>query len=381
LISRDPAHEQTWRIDLLPSNPNRPETFAGLHGRGRRLLVIFDEASAIDNSIWETVEAVATDADAQVVWLVAGNPLHPTGRFLDCFERYAHRWITRHVNSLNVSFTNKPELQRWIEDYGEDSDFVRTRVLGEFPRVGSTQFISPEQVQEAMDRELTPSRTDPLVIGVDVARFGDDESVIFPRKGSDARTLKPLTFRNIPLDKLEDHVVAFCNARRVQQIFVDGTGLGSGLVDHLRRRGYLVTDVQFGRYANKRAEIWGLMRNALRYLCLPNSQALKEELTAPEYTFSRTSDAILLEPKDMMKRRGVPSPDLADALACTFGGEIATLPALSDWVQQGSVVSEYEPYSQAALEGRFADAAFGGRPRYYAPQEGGWAEWPRLKPE
>ena len=152
-------------------------------------------------------------------------------------------------------------------------------MLGEFPRTASTQFIGPELVQEAMDRELIPSRTDPLVIGVDVARFGDDESVIFPRRGMDARTFKPLTFRNIPLDKLEDQVVAFCNSHRVQQILCDGTGVGGGLVDHLRRRGYLVTDVQFGskadqqidgtRFANKRAEIWGLMRNALRNLCLP----------------------------------------------------------------------------------------------------------------
>ena len=118
--------------------------------------------------------------------------------FVIAFEKYAHRWITKHVNSLEVSFTNKPQLQRWMEDYGEDSDFVRTRVLGEFPRTASTQFIGPELVQEAMDRELIPSRTDPLVIGVDVARFGDDESVIFPRRGMDARTFKPLTFRNIP---------------------------------------------------------------------------------------------------------------------------------------------------------------------------------------
>jgi hypothetical protein len=390
LLSRDSNHEQTWRVDLLPWNENRPEAFAGLHNKGCRILVIFDEASAIASSIWETVEAVATDHDAQVIWICCGNPLHPIGRFRDCWERFAHRWITKHVNSLDVSFTNKPQLRRWMEDYGEDSDFVRTRVLGEFPRTASTQFIGPELVQEAMDRELIPSRTDPLVIGVDVARFGDDESVIFPRRGMDARTFKPLTFRNIPLDKLEDQVVAFCNAHRVTQILCDGTGVGGGLCDHLRRRGYLVTDVQFGaradqqidgtRFANKRAEIWGLMRNALRNLCLPNSQVLKEQLTGPEYSFSRTSDAILLEPKDAMKRRGVPSPDLADALACTFGAEIATLPALSDWVQPHGALSEYDPFSQAAMEGRYADAVIG-RPRYYAPPQDGWVEWSKMKPE
>ena len=217
---------------------------------------------------------------------------------------------------------------------------------------------------------------------MDVARFGDDMSVIYPRRGMDARSLLPLTFRNIPLDKLEDQVVAFCNAHRVQQIFVDGTGVGGGLVDHLRRRGYLVSDVQFGakadqaidgtRFANKRAEIWGLMRSALKYLCLPNDPALREQLTGPEYTFGRINDAILLEPKDAMKRRGVPSPDLADALACTFGAEISTLPALADWAQPQGAISEYDPFSEAAMAGRpYPEAT----QRYYAP---GWA---RLTPE
>jgi phage terminase large subunit len=227
-----------------------------------------------------------------------------------------------------------------------------------------------------MARELVPSHHDPLVIGVDVARFGEDMSVIFPRRGLDARSISPLTFRGLPLDKLEDRVVAFCNAHPVQQVFVDGTGVGGGLVDHLRRRGYLVTDVQFGakadqqidgvKYANQRAHIWGQMRAALRYLCLPYSPALREQLIAPEYSFSRVGDAIQLESKDLMRRRGVPSPDIADALACTYGGEIATLPALADWAQP-QVISEYDPFSDAAM----MDQPLPEAPRrYIAP---GWA--------
>jgi hypothetical protein len=384
LVSRDPNHEQTWRIDLLPWNANRPEAFAGLHNAGRRILVIMDEASAIEAPIWETLEAVVTDADGEVIWLCAGNPLRATGRFRDCFDRLAGRWVTKHVNSLDVSFTNKAELRRWGEDYGEDSDFFRTRVLGEFPRVGSDQFISPELVDEAMVRELVPSYREPLIVGIDVARFGTDESVIFPRRGMDCRTLAPLTFRGLPLDQFEDRIVAFCNAHGpVGQLMIDGTGVGGGLVDHLRRRGYLVTDVQFGakafdqidgvRYANQRAYIWGRMREALKYLCLPaNNQALKEQLCAPEYSFSRTTNAILLEPKDAMRRRGVPSPDLADALACSFGGEIATLPALADWVETRGAVSEYNPFSEQAMRGDpFPEA----RPRYTVDG------WPGLRPE
>ena len=126
------------------------------------------------------------------------------------------------------------------------------------------------------------------------------------------------------------------------------------------------------RFGNKRAEIWGLMRQALRNLCLPNSQALREELCAPEYTYSRTGDAIMLEPKEAMKRRGVPSPDVADALACTFGAEIAMLPALADWVQPKGAISDYDPFCQAAWEGNFDKAAQqpNAQAHYYAE---GWA--------
>jgi hypothetical protein len=392
LLSRDESHSQTWRIDLLAWNANRPEAFAGLHNKGRRILVIFDEASAIEAPIWETVEAIATDADAECIWICCGNPLHATGRFRDCFDRYQHRWVCKHVDSRTISFTNQRELQRWIDDYGIDSDFVRARILGEFPRTGAVQFIGDELVTAAMARELDPSYSDPLVIGIDVARFGDDCSVIFPRKGMDCRSIAPLVFRNLPLDRFEDHIVQFCNAHPVQQLLIDGTGLGGGLVDHLRRRGYLVTDIQFGgkadqeidgvRYANRRASIWGAMRHALRYLCLPtNNQALREQLCAPQYSFSRTGDAILLEAKDMMKRRGVPSPNLADALACTFGAEVATLPALAPWVQGRGAAHEYNPFDEDHMRppapqagGGFVDSETGYAFRMKKSEEWSWQD-------
>jgi hypothetical protein len=107
LISRDVAHEQTWRIDLQPWNANRPESFAGLHNADRRILAIFDEASAIDRVIWQTVMPITTDRGAEVIWCVFGNPLHPEGQFKDCFDD--KHWITRHVDSRTVPITNKQE--------------------------------------------------------------------------------------------------------------------------------------------------------------------------------------------------------------------------------------------------------------------------------
>jgi len=376
LTSRDPDHAQTWRLDLLPWNSNRPEAFAGLHSKGRRILLVYDEASAIEPPIWETCEAIATDVDAEVIWLVCGNPLHPIGRFRDIWTKYQHRWRTKQIDSRSVSFTNKRELERWIEDYGEDSDFVRSRVKGEFPRVGSSMFISPEAVDAAMQRELVPSHNDPLIVGIDVARYGNDASVIFARKGHDARSIPPQIFRGLSIAELEDRVVYFCNQYRPVQLFIDGGGVGGGLIDHLRRRNLLVVDVQFGskadqgldqvRYANKRAEIYGLLRANLQYLCLPNNQELREQLTSFEYAFNPRGE-ILLESKDSLRRRGVPSPDIADAIATTYASEVAMLPALSDWAQPAGVTFEYNPFDDEHMR---PDES-----KPYVPAPG----WPGLK--
>jgi hypothetical protein len=358
ITSADAAHAQTWRIDLLAWSENRPEAFAGLHNAGRRIIVLYDEASAIADVIWETTEGALTDADTEIIWVAFGNPLRPIGRFRQCFEDGTGRWITKRVDSRTVSFTNQDQMKSWIAAYGEDSDFVRTRIKGEFPRTASTQFIGPEIVDEAIRRQLSPS-SDPLVIGVDVARFGSDASVIYPRRGMDARSILPLEFRNIPLDQLEDQIISFCNQHRVSYVFVDGTGIGGGLVDHLRRRGLNVIDVQFAsrpdttidgiRWANKRAEIWGHMRAALSYLCLPNNGELRQQLTGPEYSYNQQG-AILLEAKDLMKRRGLPSPDLADALACTFASPMLAM-RQSPIAEQSIVIGEYDPFCKEVMDG------------------------------
>jgi hypothetical protein len=351
LTSSDAAHAQTWRVDFLAWSENRPEAFAGLHNAGRRIIVLYDEASAIADVIWETTEGALTDADTEIIWVAFGNPLRPVGRFRQCFEDGTGRWITKRVDSRTVSFTNQEQMKSWVATYGEDSDFVRTRIKGEFPRTASTQFIGSELVDEAIRRQFSPS-SDPLVIGVDVARFGSDSSVIYPRRGMDARSILPLEFRNIPLDQLEDQIISFCNQHRVSYVFVDGTGIGGGLVDHLRRRGLNVIDVQFAsrpdttvdgiKWANKRAEIWGHLRAALSYLCLPNNGELRQQLTGPEYSYNQQG-AILLEAKDLMKRRGLPSPDLADALACTFASPMLAM-RQSRFETPGRVEgSEYNP--------------------------------------
>jgi hypothetical protein len=330
----DPEHEKTWRIDLIPWSERNTEAFAGLHNKGKRILVVFDEASAIPDIIWETTEGALTDEDTQIIWFVAGNPTRNTGRFRECFGRFKHRWIHRQIDSRKVKITNKQQIAQWVADYGEDSDFVRVRVRGVFPRAGSTQFIGSDIVEAAASREAHAGVYDALVLGVDVARFGDDEAVIYIRKGRDGKTHPPLRFRGLDNMQLAARVAEQYEFFRADAVFVDGGGTGSGVVDRLRQLRVPVIEVQFGAsadrsqpgqegtlYANKGAEMWGVMREWLATGgAIPDDNDLKSQLESREYGFVLRDgrDAIMLEKKSDMKKRGLSSPDIADGLALTF---------------------------------------------------------------
>jgi hypothetical protein len=164
-------------------------------------------------------------------------------------------------------------------------------VRGIFPRQAFNRFISPDAVDAAMQRPAEFS-SDPLVMGVDVARFGDDMSVIYMRKGMDARSHLPLKFRNLPLDRLEDKVVELCAVHRVDMVFVDGTGVGGGLVDHLQRRRLNVYDVQFASKSDQRRGALceqaggdlGHHEGEAPILSLPRDSELRDQLIGPEFT-------------------------------------------------------------------------------------------------
>jgi hypothetical protein len=151
IFSVDPDHEKTWRIDAVTWNETRTESFAGLHNEGKRILLLFDEAGGIPDVIFDVSTGALTDASTEIIWTVFGNPTRNTGRFRECFAggRFHHRWNTRQIDSRTVPITNKEEIAEWVEDYGEDSDFIRVRVKGTFPRAGSMQFIPADLVAAA----------------------------------------------------------------------------------------------------------------------------------------------------------------------------------------------------------------------------------------
>ena len=369
IFSVDPDHEKTWRIDMVPWSEKNTEAFAGLHNAGKRLLVIFDEGSAIPDIIWEVTEGALTDIDTQIIWAVFGNPTRNTGRFRECFSggRFSHRWSAVAIDSRDVPISNKRQLQNWVDDYGEDSDFVRIRVRGIFPRVDAESFIPFALANDAVERELSPQGGS-VVLGVDVARFGDDASVIYPRAGRDGASRPIEVFYGIDTMTLAGKVAAAFLRHSATVCMVDEGGVGGGVVDRLRQLRIPVIGVDFGsspdyfygekdRYANKRAEIWGATRDWLATGSIPNittgeDVTLVEELAAPTYGLS-AKEAIQLESKKEMRKRRVPSPNVADALACTFAFpsyeiQYDTVAEMLE-EQKPVVASDYDPFASEAI--------------------------------
>jgi hypothetical protein len=326
----DPDYRETWKADALTWSENNTEAFAGLHNEGNRIVLIFDEASAIADRVWEVAEGALTDANTEIVWCAFGNPTRNTGRFRECFGRYQHRWNRQQVDSRSVSFTNKAQLEQWAADYGDDSDFMRVRVKGEFPRAGAAQFISSEAVEEARKRTPSHIETDPVVIGVDPARFGDDRSVIYIRRGRDAKSIPPVIRRGVDNMALAGLVAELATKHLADAVNIDA-GAGSGVIDRCRQLNVKnVHEIPFGGkpegftpegglplFHDRAAEMWGRMRDWLPGASIHDDPEVAADLTGREYGYD-AKNAIQLEKKEDMKKRGLASPDIADALALTF---------------------------------------------------------------
>lgn len=315
---------ETWFASAIPWTEHNSESFAGTHEE--HVLVVFDEASAIADVIWDVVEGAMTTPGAR--WVALGNPTRNTGRFRECWGRFRHRWHTMQVDSRKAKMADQTQIAEWIADYGEDSDFVRVRVKGEFPKSSSAQLISSALVDAAVEYKAVGYEKLPLILGVDVARFGDDQTVICARRG---RKVYPLSkFRELDTMQVAGHVAAAIKTLKPALVNIDIGAMGAGVVDRLREQGYDVRGVNFGgqpvdkiKFANKRAEMWG---DALEWLKeggdLPDDYELKQDLIGPEYSYT-SSQQLLLEKKESMKRRGLSSPDCADAFALTFAAAVS----------------------------------------------------------
>ncbi|HEY4037826.1 MAG TPA: terminase [Burkholderiaceae bacterium] len=327
------AAGSTWFASAVPWSEASTEAFAGTHEK--YVLIVFDEASAIADPIWETTEGAMTSSRA--LWVAFGNPTRTTGRFRECFGRFKHRWITRQIDSRSAKKANSKEIAQWVADYGEDSDFVRVRVRGVFPRASSTQFIDQDTV-DACRRYLPPPHSEmPKIVALDVARFGDDQSAAVMRQGRVWSVLQK--WRQLSLVNLANRFIEVLEEEEPDAIVIDGDGIGAGVVDILVARGYHKKDGKIiltefhgsaapldpKKYFNRRAEVWGRMDEAMKAgVWIPDDPELESELTGPEYFFTSRSgyDVMQLESKEDMKKRGLSSPDIADGFAYTFAVQL-----------------------------------------------------------
>ncbi len=357
-------HPETWRMDGMAWSKDRPASFAGLHAATATPFYIFDEASEIARIILETAMGGLTDGEP--MFFMFSNPTASSGFFFDSHHDMRHRFKTFNIDSRTARMTNKELIEEWRQDWGEDSDFFKVRVKGEFPLLGDRALISSASIEAAMSdmRDPVYQLTDPVIIGVDVARYGSNESTIYVRRGRDARTIAPRIFRGLDTVQLA-HEVRKLNIEEelyADAINVDG-GFGHGVIDVLRNWGVPnVNEIHNSSpspdndcanmisYMMKQARDWLRLSN----VTLGKDVILKRQLASREYSMveHKGGTAFKVEPKEAMEKDdSKESPDRADGFCLTFAVPVAqrdvatTMAILSGNAPSGVVGVEYDRFA------------------------------------
>jgi hypothetical protein len=315
-----------WGVEGRLWSAENPDAFAGVHNMDG-VLVIFDEASGIDDAIWAVTAGFFTENTPNRFWFAFSNPRRNTGYFYETFHSKRDFWNTKVVDARTVEGTDKQVYQQIIDEYGPDSSQAHVEVYGQFPSAGDDQFIGANTVDEAMKRVKYQDLSAPIVIGVDPARFGADATVIAVRQGRDI--VKIIRHRGDDTMTVVGYVIEAIEEFKPALVVIDEGGLGAGIVDRLKEQRYKIKGVNFGNksknpimYGNMRAQMWGDMREWLKTASIPNDRFLKTDLISPMMK-PDSRGTIFLESKKDMKSRGLASPDAADAICVTFAFPVA----------------------------------------------------------
>jgi hypothetical protein len=354
--------KETWFLsarsypkDADPESLGR--SLSGLHSPYP--FILLDESGDMPAELQKKAEQIFTGGTVDGLIMTAGNPTSTTGLLYDVCTNGLDVWDTIKITADPKDPKRTPRVdivhaEEMIKKYGRDDPWVMATILGEFPPGGTSQLISLELVEAAMNRKIHQHDYEwsQKRIGVDVARGGMDKTIMFPRQG-----LQAFNFKELAKDRSNVQAAQVIAAKvkwGSECEFVDGTGgFGSGLVDSMTASGFQPFEVHFSGkadspvYANKRSEMWFRMKEWLeRGGSLPDNAALKKELTAPKYGFKNGKFA--LEEKEQIIKRLKFSPDRADSLSLTFcleemptmTGELGVVHR----VQMGkNVVSDYDP--------------------------------------
>lgn len=331
------AFQASWFCSAQTCREENSEAFAGQHAANSTSFYIFDEASAVPDKIYEVAEGGLTDGEPME--FLFGNPTKNNGKLHRvAFGSERHRWNHRSIDSRTSSITNKEQIAEWVNDYGEDSDFVRVRVRGVPPRASELQFIPQDLVYGAQDRQTAPLDDEPLVVGVDVSGGGAAWNVIRFRRGVDARSIPPVRIpgehgrdRQLMIAKLSEILADQRPGFKVQMMFID-SAFGSPIVERLHTLGFAhAVEVNFGgkspniHQANMRAYMWNAVKEWLPRGAIDKlDEKLEIDLTGPGFHLNNTNQ-LVIESKADMAKRNVSSPDDGDALALTFAQPVAPI--------------------------------------------------------
>jgi hypothetical protein len=315
-----------WGAEGRLWSAENPDAYAGVHNF-QGVMLVFDEASGIEDSIWSVAAGFFTENTPNRFWMAFSNPRRNSGYFYECFNGKRDFWRNKIVDARSVEGTDKAVYQQIIDEYGADSNQAYVEVYGQFPSASDDQFIGSYLVDEAMARVKWKDQSAPIVIGVDPARFGADSTVIAVRQGRDIIAIKK--YRGDDTMEVVGRVIEAIEEYKPALVVVDEGGLGAGVVDRLKEQRYKIRGVNFGSksknplmWGNKRAEMWGELRTWLKTASLPKDRYLKSDLIGPMMK-PDSKGTIFLESKKDMKARGLASPDAADAIAVTFAFPVA----------------------------------------------------------
>jgi phage terminase large subunit len=315
------------------SRLDNPTALQGFHD-SNSMLFLCDEAAGIPDAIYEVASGALSSKGSRII--LAGNPTSQSGYFYNAFHRNRARWKTMNVSCLDSPMVSPEWVQTMADDYGEDSAVYAIRVLGKFASQQDNAIINADLVTSAWDRDIIEDPEAPEIWGLDVARSGSDSCALVKRRGAVVTGIK--VWQSADLMATCGLVMAELEAlppsKQPTEILVDSIGIGAGVCDRLAElaptsvRGINVAESQSmksGRFKRLRDELWWKTREWLegKDVRLPQDDRLLAELTAPQYTIM-SDGRIQAESKDSMKRRGVRSPDSADALALTFASAATT---------------------------------------------------------
>lgn len=321
------APEESF-ISFRTSRADTPEALAGVHSAN--VLLIADEASGVPEQVFEAAAGSMSGHTATTV--LAGNPVRTSGLFFDTHHKLRDLWSTHHISCVGHPRIAADFVADMARRYGEESNAFRVRVLGLFPKGDDDTVIPYELVQAALQRDVAPSNVKPLW-GVDCARFGSDKSALARRRGN--TLMQPVQeWAGLDTMQLAGRIKAEYDvttpSTRPTEILVDEIGLGAGVLDRLRELGLPARGINVGeapvvfndRYMNLRAELWFKGRDwfAAKNVNIANDEKLLAELVAPRFQYTSTGK-VKVEAKEDMKKRGIPSPNRADAFLLTLASE------------------------------------------------------------